>query len=76
MFSALRAELLHEPVGNIGAAIEAFLSVADAVEHRTVRRIHGILVQLERASRMLNAVVVAVADEQGAFDLVRLALPK
>ena len=73
VFSAVRAELFHEPVGNIGAAIEAFFSVTDAVEHRTVRRIHGILVQLERAPRMHNAVVVAVADEQGAFALVRLA---
>ena len=73
VFSALRAELLHEPIGNIGAAIEPFFSVTDAIEHRTVRRIHGILVQLERAPRMHNAVVVAVADEHGAFALVRLA---
>jgi hypothetical protein len=33
------AELLHEPVGNVGSAIETLFAVTHAIEHFSLRRI-------------------------------------
>jgi hypothetical protein len=39
------AELFHEPIGDVCAPVETLLAVADAVDHRAVRRIDGIFIE-------------------------------
>src|SRR4029434_7724772 len=40
-----------------------------AVDHRSIRRVDGVFIQIERAARIHNAVIDTVADEQCAVDL-------
>ena len=56
-------QLFHKPVGDVSSTVESFLPVADAVEHGAVWRIDGVVVQIQRAARIHDAVVDAVTDQ-------------
>src|SRR4029077_3200814 len=72
--SSSRAQLFHQPVGNIGSAVETLLAVTDTRKHFSLWRLDGFLVEFEGTAGIHYSVVGTVADEQRTFDAMGSAL--
>ena len=57
-----RLQLLHKPVRYVGSAVESFLPVADPSRSSSGRGVHRVVIKIERAARIHDAIVDAVAD--------------
>jgi hypothetical protein len=66
-------ELFHKPIRNVGSTIEAFLAMTDAIEHRTIKGVHGVLIEIECAAWVHDPVIDAVTDQERTLDLIRSA---
>jgi hypothetical protein len=60
--------LFHEAVGNIGSSVKTLFAVTDAIDHFSLRRVYGFLIEFEGTAWIHDPVVMAVADEQRTFD--------
>jgi hypothetical protein len=69
-------QLFHKPVGDVSSPVETLFTMADAIEHLSLWRVHGFLVELERAARIHDPIIVAVTDQKGTFDPIGSAIQR